>query len=167
MNYDEEISAAMLSQVAAGVCSAKDFVGCSEKEILEVEHSLNVSLPEAYKSFLRLMGKSSGILFLGTDHFYPGVMRFRQGYREILRDENIATDLISSESIIIGMHQGYLFYFIQDIHTNDPPVYVCDVTENQCKKVTESFTKYVHEYTELFLDAAPTLQKCNVVYPDK
>lgn len=67
--------------ISAEVASEKDFVGCDEGEIRELEISFCVTLPSAFKDFLAVMGKSQGDFAQGYDCIYPC-----HDYREIGHD---------------------------------------------------------------------------------
>jgi hypothetical protein len=52
--------------ICAGV-PLYEFVGCSDEEVQELEVKYACNLPEEYKIFLKVMGKSSGPLFEDID----------------------------------------------------------------------------------------------------
>ncbi len=48
-------------------------IGCSEEEILKLENNLKLSLPLAYKQFLRFAGKSLGYFEAGSTIFFDDI----------------------------------------------------------------------------------------------
>jgi len=92
-------------------------VGLSSVEIVEVATALGGhELPSSYVEFLRLMGKVAGRMLVGTDIFYPRLLKVKE-YAQELFEETGRVDLMSDTSIVFALHQGYQVYWFVDIVT--------------------------------------------------
>lgn len=118
---------------------------CSEAVIAVLEEEFNVTLPESYKKFLRLMGKGAGG-FLETDHwdaFYPYLL-------EIGQDDQYADycdDLPDHYFVFASRLGGIFLFFIADgTDTDDPPVYAFgDNYDGTFRKAYDSFCGFFEE----------------------
>lgn len=105
-----------------GVANDRDVLGCTEAEIAEIEKDVGVCLPAAYREFLHQMGCSAGDFYVGTDLFYPQVMGATNAAHQLVAEDNAGIHLPGG-AVVIAMHQGYQFLFIDATEGDDPPVY--------------------------------------------
>ena len=117
--------------------------GLTDHEIDEIRVDQKLaSLPDAYVGFLRRVGRSAGRFLRGTDAFYPAILGLKPE-ASVLMDENGVTDLYSSDSLVIGMHQGYQLYWMNNPHSNDPPVDMYQEGDLGVKRHWNSFTEFL------------------------
>ncbi len=97
-------------------------LGFSEPEIQTVESFAGTRLPETYRTFLAFMGRSCGDLFCGSDlprpNDFPAHLLKAQG---LLLEEQSGLSL-PPRSVVILIHQGYSFAFLEAAPVTDCPV---------------------------------------------
>jgi hypothetical protein len=96
---------------------APEVVGCSRDEIREIEHAQGVVVPDAYREFLGLMGRFAADLDAGTEWLYPDVVDLKQSAVELLAEWQNPFALRPG-ALVVAMHQGYQFTWLD---TNDGP----------------------------------------------
>src|SRR5882672_9133994 len=83
-------------------------IGCSSKEISNIESFFHVNLPEIYREFLLTMGKGAGTYMEGSSVFYNEIFDLREGGLSLLNDDGLD---LPDNAFIFWMHQGYQFAF--------------------------------------------------------
>ena len=122
--------------------------GCTESEIRLIEEHLNLRLPKVYREFLKKMGRQAGKLFVGTDMFYNDLFDNREGFQELLEEDEFSFDLKPSIFVFAG-HQGYTYLFFDTEESLiDPPVYSYNEGELQIKRLYDSFSDFLSESLE-------------------
>lgn len=122
-----------------------NIIGCSEKEILEIEFFFNVKLPVLYKKFLSKMGHNAGDFLSGTDAFYNNIFSIREWAKELLIECNEPFEL-KDNYFIFAIHQGYQFWFF-DIEDDkyDPPIYYYFEGDKSYFKKYDRFSEFLLE----------------------
>lgn len=94
------------------------------------------------------MGRSADGFFRGTDMFWPDLRSLRR-YAEELLEENGNPFPLSKDAIVIAVHQGYQFLYLDsDLKKSDPPVYYYMEGDKTPTQKWDSFTKFLHETVE-------------------
>lgn len=120
-------------------------VGVSDEELREfAEDQAITSIPGRYAEFLKAMGRAAGPLLVGTDAFYPDIIGLKRDGLELLADSGVA-GLASSDVIVIAMHQGYQVYWMADVSTDDPPVYMYQEGDKGISKKWDSLTEFLRQ----------------------
>jgi hypothetical protein len=132
---------------AAGYANREDFSGISTDEIDSVEAAQGVSLPSAYVSFLQVMGRAAGPLFLGSDVTFPDVLWFRTEAARIAAD--VEAD-ITALGVVFLIHQGYDMLLLGS-GTDDPPVYRLTDSMPQPEQASDSFTEFFESEVDRLL----------------
>lgn len=98
--------------------------GCSPQEIDELKAKQGVGfLPKLYVEYLAVLGRKAGNLDVGSDCFYPHLLRLKEWAQELLEENNCPLRL-PDDAFVCLMHQGYQFlYFLTDDNNEDPPVF--------------------------------------------
>ncbi|MFZ6185942.1 SMI1/KNR4 family protein [Nannocystis pusilla] len=117
--------------------------GCSENEIQELEQFAGSPLPQAYVKFLRLAGRNSAAVTIGTDCYYPLILELREVAVELLA-EAPRPSILPDNMFVFSMHQGYAFCCFPLDEGEDPPVY--------------RFIQHIDDFTGLRL-AVPTFSE--------
>jgi ankyrin repeat protein len=116
---------------------------CSDGEIAELESEFRVSLPRAYKMFLRLMGRGPR-RFLESDHwaaFYPELLGLGRGSEY----EGICDDL-PENYFVFASRLGYYLFFVADGKSDDPAVFCFgDGVARSHKRAYDSFWDFIGE----------------------
>jgi hypothetical protein len=109
--------------IAAGLATPRNILGCSQEEILLLELQIGFKLPIVYREILSAIGKSAGKFFLGTDMFFPGLLKLNQYAKELLGDAESSLTLPERACVFL-MHQGYQFsFFVAHDSEADPDVF--------------------------------------------
>ena len=118
-----------------------DIAGLSEQEIESVRTAHGVAaFPAYYEEFLRRMGKSAGVLWTGTDAFYPRLLEVRSWVVEILA-ENGVSQLMGEDAVAIATHQGYQAYWLESSADDDPPALTYIEGDLEPRKRWNSFSE--------------------------
>jgi hypothetical protein len=139
--------------IALNLASPHDLIGCTMREIIELEQQLGVKLPIAYQEFLRIMGKGAGQFLRGSDCFYDQLLDLQQAAGELLA-ENHFLGKIPDDAFVFFMHQGYQFSFFRLSEGDNPPTYFyCEGEQHQ------SFIKTHERYSEFLATEVELHQK--------
>lgn len=118
-------------------------IGLTEAEIAEVAADQQVArLPSSYRDFLRLMGRGTGRLLVGTDAFYPQLLGLKCDAAALLEADGQAS-LVPAAAVVVAMHQGYQVYWMQDLGVEDPPVYMFQEGTRAVAGAWASFTEFL------------------------
>lgn len=129
------------------------FKGDGEEAISKVEAELGIAFPEVYRQFLLVMGKSSGPLFTGSDLGSSETLKLLK--EEVLEwflddDESELFNPIPQNAVIILTHQGYTcVFFIPGESNFDPPIYQYIETEDEYRKVADTFSLFLNSELDL------------------
>jgi hypothetical protein len=97
--------------------------GCTEAELKSLERRYNVTLPEAYKSCMRHIGRSNGGFLSGSKFSYPAVELQTEFAREIAAENATNFEFPEDAFVFCGL-QGYAFDCFRTEEGEDPPVYL-------------------------------------------
>lgn len=116
-------------------------IGCSNEEIDALQSELNITFPEAYRSFLLAFGKDLGGLFLDTEMFFDDLVENREVASEILEEEN-CIELLNG-MFVFSVYHGFQFLCFKIGAEDDPPVF--HYLEGNCKleKISDHFSDYM------------------------
>lgn len=119
------------------------FEGCTDEEIEAIRLDQGVSrLPVDYAHFLRRVGRHAGLLLRGTDAFYPELLGIKTA-AQVLLAENGLSNFLGTESLVIGMHQGYQIFWFPDVLADNPPVLMYQEGDQQSTMSWRSFIEYL------------------------
>ena len=99
-----------------------DVEGCSADQIREIEHAQGVVVPDVYREFLELMGRSAADLDVGTAWLHPDVVDLKQSAVELLAEWQNPFALRPG-ALVVAMHQGYQFTWLDANDGPDPAVW--------------------------------------------
>lgn len=121
-------------------------VGLSDDEIEAVRVDQGVTqLPARYIEFLRLMGRKAGSILVGTDIFYPDTLGLKPDGKQLLEENGLAV-LISENSVVFAMHQGYQVYWMTSDGFGDPPVFMYQEGDETVSSTWPSFSAFLTHY---------------------
>ena len=139
-NIGEEIVTKILDN---GLATDEDIKGCSQRVVSSIEQECDVELPEAYRSYLRHIGKSSGEFLCGYTCHYPQIIQEQAKAERIFQREDTAAELDNYKFVFAGSQGVTFFYF--DVRDPDPPMYVIAEGHGDSDKVTDSFSEWLLE----------------------
>lgn len=122
-------------------------VGCLEAEINELQRKQEVVyLPELYKDFLRIMGKTtSRMLPLVSELQYQHLLTGKKVAQNILKADNIGLSL-PVDAFVFLIHQGDAFSFFETKdRVEDPQVYTYQGESDQFEKTYEKLSACLFE----------------------
>lgn len=95
---------------------------CTTQDITELERICHLTLPPAYREFLRWMGYGAGSFLQYLYCFFPGLSAHQQAARTLLmQDASPAT--LPDDAFVIHFQPGDHFTFFRTSEGDDPPVY--------------------------------------------
>jgi len=119
--------------------------GCSDREIEEIMADQKVDcLPQAYTSFLERLGRGAGGLLKGTDAFYPRLIGVKDAAIELLTEDG-APIRLPPDSLVIGMHQGYQFFWFPTVAQDDPKVLMFQEGDRIPHREWGTFSSYLND----------------------
>jgi hypothetical protein len=125
--------------LSSGLSTDADIVGCTEEEIARVvETAEPVTLPDDYLAFLRLMGRKSRPLFVGSGINYPEPLDAVEAAEDIASGADEALSL--QNRFFFGHHQGYIVYFFE---AGSPAVYGYKEGDPQVHKLADTFAEWM------------------------
>lgn len=125
--------------------------GCSDSEITEIEQSIDASLPESYKQYLRWMGKDYEGVLSGTDCFIDSISDNTKYLPDLLR-ENLIIYELSIKYLAFFCHQDYaIAWFNLPKVSENPPCYY--FSEGGKKEVTQ-YPNFIEFISSEILDMA-------------
>src|SRR2546427_7147945 len=74
------------------ICTKEEMEGCSLENVEMLEKNASLSLPLQYREFLLGIGRGAGILFQGTDIFFPS--RSEEHTSELQSQSNLVCRLL-------------------------------------------------------------------------
>jgi SMI1-KNR4 cell-wall/Ankyrin repeat/Ankyrin repeats (many copies) len=136
--------------IATRQSTRNQFIPCTEKEIINLEISQGVKLPEEYKKFLRVMGHGAGS-FLISDHWSAFMESFDDFLGKHFFECEDEEPLKQPENFFVfasRMGDSNLGFFADGLN-NDPEIYSIDYDGN-IKKCYDSFWGFIQEMVEYY-----------------
>jgi hypothetical protein len=128
--------------IETGFARKREFVGCSDSEICELERFFGLILPQTYWAFLKTMGKGMGTFMRGTDVSYRSLFDNRAAMEEVLSLDGQPFALPHS-TFVFSSHQGYIFHFFDTASGDDnPPVHGYREGELKIKRIDDSLSDF-------------------------
>jgi len=129
-------------------------VGCSEKEIRNLEEKLGVNLPVAYKEFLSWAGKGLGEFAVGSEFYYDQDLVDLQRMAKDLLEDNAVPFKLPEDAFVFWGHQGYQFTFFRTSQGDDPPVhYYLEAAEGEKEEIKWNYHSHFTEFLILRMKA--------------
>jgi hypothetical protein len=97
-------------------------IGCAASDIRQLETTIGQRFPASYFEFLAWMGNGAGQFLEGSECLFMHVSELQQDALDLLRNNNFPHRL-PDDAIVVWMHQGYQFLFINSKEGDDPPVH--------------------------------------------
>jgi len=94
--------------------------GCGQEEIIDLEKKLGYPLPEAYRQFLKWMGKDNQGIFIGCNWFITDVIGNTEWLPQFLVENNIDLKL-PEHYLAFFSYRGYQAAWFELPKENDNP----------------------------------------------
>jgi hypothetical protein len=126
-------------------------IPCTLEEIIAIEKTFKIKLPQAYQDFLLTMGHSGGDFLKGSDCFYKQLPLLKEWAIELLEENNF-TEPLPDDAFVFFMHQGYQFSFFRLSEGDNPPIYFYyeGQKETNFLKTHDYFTDFMATEIELY-----------------
>lgn len=125
---------------------AGGFVGCSAAQIAALEQHFSVTLPEAYKDFLRVCGEDAGTLLNFCLYQSSGLMQFIKPHLVELAPKF----RLPAENFVFVWDNDIILYF-DTTEGDDPPVWRYDEVDNKNEQVFNSFSAWLNDHVAVSL----------------
>lgn len=125
-------------------CTREELEGCTEEDLEALEDRYDVTLPEAYKSCMRHIGKSSGGFLAGSEFRYPVMKRQKEFAKRRIKEGD--TDFrFSDDAFVFHGLQGYAFDYFDTEEGDDSPVYLFAKFDDkyESRLETDSFSEWL------------------------
>lgn len=124
-------------------------VPCTEDEVHQLEQTLGLRLPLAYREFLLWMGHYAGGYLAGYDWRFEALFHLKEWALELL-EENQSTEILPEDAIVFFMNQGYRFMFFRVSEGENPPVYEYSeiIKPRRFRLVFQQFSEFVSYHLE-------------------
>lgn len=120
----------------------QEIVGCSEEEIARLENAVGLTLPNAYREFLRAVGHGAG------DFMGYGAWRYDCLFNLTGRTkETYEPDAQFPDKAFVFYADGSIFAFFVADGTDDPPVYCWNEVREQVERAYDSFSEFIDKET--------------------
>lgn len=123
----------------------KSVFPCTAQEVNDLEATIGLKLPLAYKEFLLWAGHGAGRLMIGSQFYYDDLLAIQEIAAEML-EEDKSPEILPKDAFVFWMHQGYMFSFFRTSEGDDPPVHHYCEGENEGNFVIakqKSFTRFL------------------------
>ena len=97
-------------------------VGCTSKEISEIESGIGNPLPAAYKEYLSILGKDYDGVMVGTNCFASDIELNNECVQELLHENNLSDFIKKEKHITFFCHQGYMVAWFTVPNDRDDPI---------------------------------------------
>lgn len=122
---------------------------CTADEIGELEKKLGVRLPAAYREILLCDGHGGLQLLAGTDWAYQHVLEIQGWAGQMARRDGFP---LGEHHLVIAMHQGYQFFFVDVEQGDDPPLMHYVEKSGSATQLSPTMTTGIAELIEPELD---------------
>jgi len=134
--------------IRSGIATAETIVGCSEEDVRLLEEQVGVSLPSAYKDYLRVAGKCSGVLGLDAESHFPELLDLTRRSGEMVEQWEGRNLHLPARAFVVGSGcTEYFAFLITDQGASDPPIFSYFEGDGEFRHVSDSFWKMLE--TEL------------------
>lgn len=143
--------------IDSGMATEKEFEGCTDGEIADIEAQFGLKLPPAYREFLKVMGKNAGEEFLRDATItYPHIVKFRYQADNIAKSAGIT---IPVTAFVFLIHDYQFLYFDTANGEADPLTYRYLEEDDKPVKLFDSYTDCMASIVQTEVEAWKSLQK--------
>lgn len=121
---------------------------CSEQEVNEIETSLGIKFPRAYREVYLILGKWYGFSVIDDNSYkYPDYKGMKEGAETIVSESDIDLDL-GNDILVFGCVESVgAIYFLKLSEGEDPPVYEYLEDDEGPTMVAESYSSFIKKLT--------------------
>lgn len=128
------------------IIDRKKVVGCSQKEIDQIEETFGVRLPYIYRMFLSFMGKSADTLLGDCQWHIDQLHLIRNTAQQMLVDAKADFELAPTDFVFLARGSDLFLYFNTANEDLDPPVYRYFAGSKESVLAAERFSHWLKTY---------------------
>lgn len=116
---------------------------CTEEEVDEIERSLHLKFPRAYRELYLLLGKRRAFNITEHTFNYPDYQKMRDAAIKMIGEEDIGVNF--DDSIFVfscDLETTTICYFRLD-EGDDPPVYQYSFDTDEPERMADHFSAYI------------------------
>jgi hypothetical protein len=117
---------------------------CTEQELDEIERSLNIKLPRAYRELCLIIGKKRAFTMADNSFNYPDYQQMREAAIALVSDDD-EVEVNIDENVFVftcNLELSAIGYFPLN-EGDDPPVYEYAIGYDEPEKMAEHLSEYV------------------------
>jgi SMI1 / KNR4 family (SUKH-1) len=125
MNYKDKAQDIYTRLIESSLAMPSQIKGCTEEEIIFLEHKYNIILPDSYKLFLRIFGHGHGHYMMeDLDILYDRILSITDFVNTRVFTERNKPDMLPSNIFVFASrYREQFFFFDTDLDEEDPPYY--------------------------------------------
>jgi SMI1 / KNR4 family (SUKH-1) len=124
MNYKDQAQSIYKRLIESRWATPSQIKGCTEEEIIFLEHKYNIKLPESYKLFLRMLGHGHGYIMEDVDILYERILNETEYVNtRVFTEENKPSMLPVNIFVFASRYGEQFLFFDTDLDEEDPPYY--------------------------------------------
>jgi hypothetical protein len=131
--------------IRSKIANKRQVRGYTATEVVELEEILGTQLPLAFIDFLLAMGHGAGSFYQDANLFgHPdGYAYLKEAATETL-EENGSPFALPDDAFVLSMYQGFAYLYFNLNSEDDPAVYKYVELDRAPKKVSDTFSKWIH-----------------------
>lgn len=120
------------------ICQEDELRGCTEEQVAEIQASAPFPLPDAYKTFLRMMGRGAGEFMGGHAYsvFYPRVIGLDAEAKS--RSWLLSRFDDPQNCFVFLCYDGEVWLFFKGNEGDDPPIYELGNERRETRRESDS-----------------------------
>ena len=124
MNYKDKAKDIYKRLIESRWATSIQIKGCTEEEIIFIEHKYKIKLPESYKLFLRMFGHGCGYIMEDIDVLYDRILNETEYVNTRVFAEGDKLKMLPANIFVFASRYGEQFLFFDtDLNEEDPPYY--------------------------------------------
>ena len=150
-NRDFVFRGTTVEDAEAYLNSRTTFEGLEEEQVSLLESELGVEFPLLFRTFLREIGSSTGLVFSGSDCNPKDYVRFLESATDLILQSGV--DLfMTDQSVVFLVHQGYTFLYFDSQTSYDTAILQYTEGESAPQQISSSFEELVDSELRLAED---------------
>jgi len=143
--------------------SKKTFEGLEEEQVSLLEFELGVEFPTLFRTFLRELGLSCGLVFTGSDCNPKDYPSFLETAADLIAQSGLEL-FLTDKSVVFLLHQGYTFLYFESLTGYDTAVFQYTESDSGPKEISSSFAELVDSELCLWEDLNRSWRDCGGYY---
>jgi hypothetical protein len=122
---------------------ANELLGCSDKDLADIEEAFEVKLPAVYRALMKMLGRGAGDLWNNCSYQYPQVVDYLRDNAEQYLEANNQSFRLGPTDYVFMDHQGCEFFYFDTTKGDDPPVYKFGDRQVEPVKIDDTLSHFL------------------------